>query len=355
MDSLEKRIQTFHFLGSYLNAMVKNNFQDFTWKAEGIVLKVDFQNDHKALLEYLSRSEKHNPWFTSLNVKQAITQWAQLLNKSVLKKWLSNYKFKRETKTIGVIMAGNIPMVGFHDYLSVLICGHKLQAKLSSADYYLIPLLNNILKQLNTELGQKTEFFNDSLGKIDALIATGSDNTSRYFKYYYNHVPSIIRKNKNGVAVLNGKETEQDLIHLCKDIFSYFGMGCRSVSKIFIPKDYDFSLLISAIGNFRYVIKHRKYFNNYLYQKTIYKLNNFHHIDTGILLLKENNAFASPLGVVFYEKYEDEKTLMRKLVFEREKIQCIAGKPYLSFGSSQSPALDDYADGVDTIGFLSKL
>ena len=349
---LEKRINAFSELGKFLKQ----------FKREGIVKKVGIkENDvfFDALKMLIKRAKESNPWFTEDNVLFAIESWAKLLNEKDLKKWIEKYDVSKiKPKIIAVIMAGNIPLVGFHDFLSVLISNHKIQAKLSSNDKFLLPLMAKYLETVEPEFKNKINFV-EKLQDYDAVIATGSDNTARYFDYYFGKYPHIIRKNRNGVAVLSNTDTKEDLEKLGEDIFRYFGLGCRSVSKLFVPKGYDFDNFFRAIYKFRDIINYKKYENNYTYNKAVFLMSNFKLLENGFLILKEDTSYASPIATLFYEYYEDIESLQQKLLQDKDKIQVIVSKlpvkKAIPFGQTQEPKLDDYADGVDTIRFLENL
>ncbi len=349
---LEKRINAFSELGKFLKQ----------FKREGTVKKVGIkENDvfFDALKMLIKRAKESNPWFTEDNVLFAIESWAKLLNEKDLKKWIDKYDVSKiKPKIIAVIMAGNIPLVGFHDFLSVLISNHKIQAKLSSNDKLLLPLLAKYLETVEPEFKNKINFV-EKLQDYDAVIATGSDNTARYFDYYFGKYPHIIRKNRNGVAVLSNTDTKEDLEKLGEDIFRYFGLGCRSVSKLFVPKGYDFDNFFRAIYKFRDIINYKKYENNYTYNKAVFLMSNFKLLENGFLILKEDTSYASPIATLFYEYYEDIESLQQKLLQDKDKIQVIVSKlpvkKTIPFGQTQEPKLDDYADGVDTIRFLENL
>ena len=256
-------------------------------------------------------------------------------------------------------MAGNIPLVGFHDFLCVLVSGHSVIVKLSSNDKILLPFLAEYLQFHFPFLKEKIHFTKEKLSDFDAVIATGSDNTARYFEYYFGNKPNIIRKNRNSVAILTGDETEEDLHNLGKDIFTYFGLGCRSVSKIFVPEGYDFQNFFKAIYDFHPIIEYTKYANNYDYNKAVYLMSLFKLQDNGFLLLKEDTSYSSPIASLFYEFYSDKNTLQKQLDKDKDKIQCIVNQKinpnFISFGQTQQPSLSDYADGVDTLQFLIEL
>ena len=253
-------------------------------------------------------------------------------------------------------MAGNIPLVGFHDLLCVLITGNKALVKLSSNDQKLIPLLIDFLIDIEPSLKDKVIFTKEKLDHYDAVIATGSNNTARYFEYYFGKKPNIIRKNRNSVAVLSGKESQEELTALGEDIFRYFGLGCRSVSKIYLPKEYNIDTFFKAMFPYNSIINHHKYANNYDYNKAVYLMSEFKILDNGFLILKEEESFGSPIASLFYEYYEDVSTLKEKLKDNKENLQCIVSSGFvedeISFGNTQKPMLNDYADGIDTIAFL---
>ena len=349
---LEKRINAFSELGNFLSQFK----QDEIVKKEGVLENDTFFDSFKMLIK---RAKESNPWFTEDNVLFAIENWAKLLNEKELKKWIKKYHVEKiKPKTIAVIMAGNIPLVGFHDFLSVLISNHRIQAKLSSNDKFLLPMLAKYLETIQPEFKQKIHFV-DKLDNYDAVIATGSDNTARYFDYYFGKYPHIIRKNRNGVAVLSGQETKEDLEKLGEDIFRYFGLGCRSVSKLFVPKNYDFDVFFRAIYKYRDIINYKKYENNYTYNKAVFLMSNFKLIENGFLILKEDVSYASPIATLFYEFYDDLDGLQQKLNLDQDKIQVIVSKlpikNAIDFGQTQIPKLTDYADGVDTVKFLETL
>jgi len=304
-------------------------------------------------------AESTNAWFTSENIKKSILSFAEMLNEADLAIWFKSVKFSTTPKKVGLILAGNIPMVGLHDVLSVLATGNIALIKLSSADDKLIKAVIAELIKVEPAFGDKIEYV-ERLKDFDAVIATGSNNSSRYFDYYFSKVPNIIRKNRNSVAVLDGSESFEDIQNLGNDIFDYFGLGCRNVSKIYIPKGYDIANFYEGIESFQPIINHFKYNNNYDYNKSIYLVNAAKHFDNGFLLLKEDEHLTSPLAVLFYEEYEQLQELEDKLKNQSENIQCVISKSPLSlntfgFGQSQHPKLWDYADNVNTVEFLNGL
>jgi hypothetical protein len=313
-----------------------------------------------AQLQQLADTEQHyNPWFTPQNVGQAIQAIGSSLNEAQLEQWLSAYTLSaHEPKKVGLILAGNIPLVGFHDVLCVLISGNIALIKASSQDARLIKYVLQLLIDIEPAFKDRYQFV-ERLEGFDAIIATGSNNTSRYFEYYFGKVPNIIRKNRNSVALLTGNESEEQLYNLGKDIFDYYGLGCRNVSKLWVSQGYDFVPFFEAIEPHNTISQHYKYHNNYDYNKAIYLVNRDKHFDNGFLLLKQDNRIASPLAVLFYEEYTDLTAAQRQLTELKDQIQCIVsqapiqtGNQVVDFGHSQQPALWDYADGIDTLQFL---
>jgi hypothetical protein len=304
-----------------------------------------------------------NPWFTHDNIIFSLEETIRLLIKESLEKWLTSYPeihSSRNPKRIGVIMAGNIPLVGFHDFMSVLISGHRFIGKLSSKDDALLPAVINLLLEIEPLFADSIFLTESKLEQIDAVIATGSNNSGRYFEYYFGKYPNIIRKNRNSVAVLTGSETDEELSGLADDIFLYFGLGCRNVSKLFIPENYDLDHIFKASLKYKDLIAHNKYANNYDYNRVIYLMNKIKFMENGFMILKEDEAIASPISVVHYERWKDIKQVTQKLEFEKDNIQCIVSgnnvlKNSVSFGQSQKPELIDYADNSDTIHFLMNL
>ena len=326
-------------------------------KAASVLQNDLFFDDFANLIEL---SQSHNGWFTPEQVKFSVQSWAKALTEDNLNQWLSNYDFSKiEPKKVGLILAGNIPLVGFHDFISVLISGHDVLVKTSSNDQHLLKFLAKYLIAIQPELNSKITFVEGKLEGFDAVIATGSNNTARYFEYYFKDKPSIIRKNRNSVAVLDGTETFEDLVGLGEDIFRYFGLGCRNVSKLFVPKDYNFDNFFKAMYEYRDVIKYEKYANNYDYNKAVFLMSNFQLLDNEFLTIKEDTSYASPISSVFYEFYENLEEITTRLNADAEQIQCIVSKNLIpnsvTFGQTQQPRLWDYADNVDTLAFLNSL
>lgn len=304
-----------------------------------------------------------NNWFTETYVQKAVLAWADELTPAKLQKWLGAYASMQtpEPKKVAIIMAGNIPLVGLHDLLAVLACGHEAVVKLSSDDKQLMKWAIEALQKIDIGLKSRIQIVDSRLPELfDAVIATGSNNTNRYFQYYFKNKPSLLRKARHSVAVLTGNETPEDMMRLGEDIFTYFGLGCRNVAKLYVPEGYDVSHFYEGIASFHEHINHHKYANNYTYHKAILLMNLTPHLDNNFLLLKEDNHIASPLGVMFYEHYKNESHLNDLLNAQKEAIQCIVAKQQITAGSvplgkAQEPALSDYADGIDTIQFLMNL
>lgn len=300
-------------------------------------------------------SSEENPWFTPRWVNTSLSSIASWLTLPALQNWISAYPLpmtNRSPRRIGVIMAGNIPLVGFHDMLSVLLCGHHLAAHLSSKDSKLPAALAAIISDLDPELGSMISFDESSLGRADAIIATGSDNSSRYFDYLYGSKPHIFRKNRNSVAIITNSTTREEITRLGEDVFSYYGLGCRNVARLWLPTGFDLSTLASCWKEYRTLMEHGPYSNNYRYQRALAHTDSRDLFDTGFLLLEEKDALNSPVALLYYTFYNDTGQVERYLETNSELIQAVAGGTYLPFGSLQYPALEDYADGVDTIQFL---
>ncbi|MCP4550750.1 MAG: acyl-CoA reductase [Bacteroidetes bacterium] len=340
-------------LGQFLN-----NFIIKEYKPIGSSL---LENDYLNLENIIEKSFLENPWFTLENTHQAIKVWASSLSQTNIETWLSAYDTNLTPelpKRIGVVIAGNVPLVGFHDFLCVLVSGNKYLGKLSSSDKYLLPTLAKILIKFEPGFDQLISFTENKLENFDAIIATGSNNSARYFECYFGKYPHIIRKNRNGVAVISGNE--KNLTDLGADIFNYFGLGCRNVSKIYVPEGYDFKPLLKSLDAYNELRNHHKYNNNYDYNKSILLINNTAHYDTGFLLIKEDAQISSPISVLNYEYYNNIEILNKQLSQEKEFLQCIVAESddilnRIKFGESQKPELWNYADGIDTMEFLLNL
>jgi hypothetical protein len=335
--TLNQRIEAFDQLGKHLASLEPDQKRDL------------FQ-----------RAADQNPWFTPDSLALAFQGIIFMLGKEKLIDWTGNYALEpSQIKKIGVVMAGNIPMVGFHDFLSVLMSGHQLVAKTSSQDNVLIPYLGRKLIEIEPKFESRISF-QERLNGCDAMIATGSDNTSRYFEYYFRNIPHIIRKNRSSCAIIMGEESPIDFKELGKDIFSYYGLGCRNIAKLYIPDGFDLSEVLRAWESYKDIVNHNKYANNYDYNKSIYLVTQVPFLDTGFVMLTESEALVSPISVVYYEVYLTLDDLRQKIAKQKEKIQCIVSakgwyKGSIPFGQTQHPEVWDYADQVDTLDFLSRV
>ncbi len=319
-------------------------------------------SDHEILADAMSRAFLNNPWFIPDFTNFSFKAWALALKEEKIRKWLSVYdlSYKNEMQTVGLIMAGNIPMVGLHDLLCVLASGNRALIKLSSSDEVLIPAVLKVLCTINPDYQHMLAFTDGPLKDFNAIIATGSNNSSRYFDYYFGKYPHIIRKNRNGAAVISGDEKANDLEKLADDIFLYFGLGCRNVSKIYIPAGYDLEQLFPHFSKYSFFADHHKYRNNYDYQKSILLINGIPHHDNGFLLIKQDHSLISPISVIYTESYNSMDMVSQRLESAHDQVQCVIScskeiENAIPPGTSQYPELWDYADGVDTMDFLVRL
>lgn len=307
--------------------------------------------------EAKARAHAANAWFipefTDLASNAIATQF---LSRPVLEAIATEYAvpdLPASPQTVGIVMAGNIPMVGFHDWLCVYLAGHNVRVKLSSRDTILLSFLIEKLNEWEPSGKGITEFA-ELLKGCDAYIATGSDNSARYFEYYFNKYPHIIRRNRTSVAILDGSETNAELDLLADDTHLYFGLGCRNVTKLYVPKDYNFEPMLESMRKYGYFFEHSKYKNNYDYQLALHLLNNQYYMTNGSVLLSENQALYSPISQLNYEFYE-EKTAVDELLENNQGVQCVVGHGHTAFGQAQCPEWKDYADGIDTMTFLVTL
>lgn len=310
----------------------------------------------------MKRTAFHNGWFTEDSQQEAIRELAvQMLNRDRLREWLSRYQLAESSpKKVGIVMAGNIPLVGFHDWLCVFVSGHQAQVKLSEKDPFLFPYLMKILERLDERTLAYTEV-TERLHGFEAVIATGSNNSARYFEAYFSKYPNIIRKNRNGLAVLTGDETLEELRALGKDIFRYYGLGCRNVAKLYVPEGYDFDPLLEALHEYREVVLNTKYKNNFDYNYALFVLNKIEFKANGCILLVEAPALQSRIACLHYEFYSSLEEVTKEIQARESEVQCTVAKsgalpiPAFSFGKAQEPALWDYPDGADTLAFLASL
>lgn len=324
----------------------------------------EISNKDSSLNRAINKAQNENYWFTKENSISAIKAIASMINEESIERCiLENYIYlnSKPTKNIGLILPGNIPAVGFQDIVHVFLSGNVAYVKKSSSDSVLIEFIVNEIIKININNSSKFLFIDSLPSNVDAIIATGSNNTSRYFDYYFNKTLSIIKKNRNSVAILNGKESIDELVHLADDIFKYFGLGCRNVSKIYVPEGYNFNTFIQAMKVYTYYSKHKAYNDNYLYLKSLYKLNSKMFLDADFFILQENDNLNSPLAQINFEYYNNVDDLKLNLNILKEHIQCIVSEDTLhfsdslKFGSTQIPKLNDFADGINTFKFLNKV
>lgn len=350
-----ERIEAFVTLGRFLE-----QFQTAENDQNNHALNEQFYDDFSNLIDH---AHLDNAWFTSSHVRKSIQGICSFLNTEKLHEWSALYEISNcsTNKRVAVVMAGNIPMVGFHDMLCVLISGHNFIGKLSTKDNRLLDFISRLLVEINSEFKNLISFKNERLNSkqdFDAIIATGSNNSARYFESYFSKYPHIIRRNKNSVAVINGNETKEELQKLGLDVFLYFGLGCRNVSKLYVPKDYDITKILDAWQDYEASVDHNKYANNHDYQRSLYLMNAIKHYDNGFLLMKEDHSISSPIAVLHYEHYQNLEQINTHLEENSESIQCIVsqvGANTIPFGDAQMPQLNDYADNVDTMAFLCQL
>lgn len=344
---LKQRLFAFVELGQFLSDHLNNR---------------GFESDHASLHQefdaLMQQIPYRNPWFTPVNLHKSIAGITAMLQEQALDAWLKQYNIPdviKEPCQIGVVMAGNIPMVGFHDLLCVLLSGHQLRAKLSTDDNLLLPFMAKVLDRFMPGFAERVSFESNTIKGAHAYIATGSDNSSRYFEHYFGAYPNIIRRNRTSIAVMDGTETADELEGLADDVFSYFGMGCRNVTQILIPKDYPISRLFDAFAKYNHLADHHKYINNYDYRKSVALLNKTAHYDNGFLLMFENDALFSPIAAINYVYYANTGYIKSLIESKLDKIQCVTGHGYIPFGKAQMPDVSDYADGIDTMQFLLSL
>lgn len=347
---LSDRIKAFEQLGELFALWGTST----PWPGHGCGLN---KPEYDAFEAVVIEAQARNAWFTDDNVRHMLRSLAEMLDHGALHAWLKHYQSDNATpvRTVGVITAGNIPLVGFHDLACVLLSGHRAELKPSSDDAGLLAAVLEVLRLLAPDLAAQATIVEGRLAGVDALIATGSDNTARYFEHYFGHLPRIVRKNRTSVAVLDGSETEEELQALGEDLFRYFGLGCRNVGKLHIPHDFDLDRLFKAIFKWGHLAKHNKWANNYDYHKAIWLMDRVPLLENGFVLLKEDAGLHSPLGSIYYERYTDRSHVTTSLAKFESKLQCVVGHGHLAFGHAQCPGLQDYADGVDTMRFLLEL
>ena len=353
MFPLSERISAFEKLGRFMGQLNE--------KSQDPELQKLNQFFHEGFQDVIQEAGLYNNWFTKDNVNYALRQWSASLTEEQLNQWVDRYPadhFENDaSKTVAVVMAGNIPLVGFHDFVSVLMSGHRLLAKPSSDDSKLLPFLAQVLVAIDRRFAERIKLADGQIKKFDAVIATGSNNSARYFDYYFGKYPHIIRKNRTSIGVVSGLENEEQLKRLGEDVFRYFGLGCRNVSKIYVPRGYDPDKLFGAFFDFQGVIENKKYSNNYDYHRAVLMMEKEQFLENGFMIIKPSEKLQAPVSVVYTEEYDKPGDLNQLIDRERQQIQCVVAEmpeidDAISFGSSQQPRLWDYADNVDTIRFL---
>ncbi len=332
----------FAALGTILAAIAKDQQRPLTCTT----------TEWESLLHLIQREQHHNGWFTPEVIKNALGEISAWLDQAQLEQWLAPYTFATQPQTVALILPGNLPLVGFHDFLCVLCSGNKVLVKLSSEDARLLPALAKMLVLFEPELKARISFAIGKLSDYSAVIATGSNNSMLHFKQYFSNHPHLLRGHRTSIAVLNGSETPEELTALGQDIFQYFGRGCRNVTQLWIPENFELNRFFEAILPFAEVINHKKYGNNYDYNKAVHLMNQVPILDNNFVLLKESKDLHSPLSVLHYQRYNDQNEVVTYLEENQQQIQCIVGHNYLPFGAAQCPTLTDYADGIDTMQFL---
>ncbi len=346
--TLEQRIQAFVQLSKVMESLSLNQ----GWPGFDCGLT---EEEYESAQEVIVSQVAYNGWFTEANTRRAIGEWSHNLTRSSLDAWLKNYPIQDQPikeEVIAIICAGNIPMVGFHDILCVLLSGHKVMIKLSSDDARLIPLFLYLIMKWEPGFKSSILWAEGKLQNFDRIIATGSDNTSRYFHAYFDKYPNIIRHSRTSIAILSGQETEEELNGLAHDIFDYFGLGCRNVCKVFLPERYDLNVLIKALLPFQEVIQHNKYANNYDYNKAVWLLNQEDLLENGFMIFKQDQGWVAPTASLFYEYYSELNQVTARIQAHEDHIQCVVGHGYTPFGQAQCPKLSDYPDGVDVMKFI---
>ena len=323
-----------------------------TWKDYAIGLTEEEYEDLNALIV---RQKQFNGWFTENNVREAFCALGEQLNEHVLTEWVKDYSFTSSPKKVAVIMAGNIPLVGFHDFLCVLMSGHSVICKLSSDDRTLLPALTKHLINFIPGIQERITFSHGKMEGFDAVIATGSNNSTRYFEQYFGKYPHIFRSNRTSLGIIYGDESQEELKMLGKDVFQYFGLGCRNISHLLIKQNADVNKVFEGLFPYSNVIDHHKYANNYDYNRAVFLLNKIPFLDNNFVLMRESEELFSPLSVIHYQRFAEESEVEQFLEQHQDQLQVVAGKGGIPFGQAQCPMLSDYADGIDTMRFLNSL
>ena len=341
IDICESFRELFELLG--------NEDYDFTTSKRFTSNEIDKVN------QVIKAQKNFNGWFTEESVKQALRGLSEMLNPIDLSNWLSLYSYNSNHKKVLLIMAGNLPLVGFHDLLCVWLSGNFAQIKLSSDDATLLPEILDLIAEIHPEIKNYYTIEKGKITQSEAIIATGGDNSNLYFEKYFGHLPSLFRKNRTSIAILEGDETKEELHNLGKDIFQFYGKGCRTVSYLLIPESYNLDVFFDGILHYHEIIHHKKYGNNYDYNRAINLLNRESFLDNNFVLLKESTNLFSPISIVHYSRYQDENQINAFIQNNLNQIQIVIGKNYIPFGEGQKPKLWDYADGVDTMSWLNQL
>ena len=342
MNTLTSHLLNFEKLGTFFRTLKKD------------------KKKYQQFLVSIRKTQPLNSWFTPAYVSYAFKIWGETLTKKNLERWVSAYTFhEKKPKKVGIVLPSNIPLVGLHDLFCILISGNIAYVKMSTKDSFLMLFVADLLFSIDSHYKKQLFFISSNFKSLDAIIATGNNNTARYFEYYFSKYPNIIRKNRSSVAILKGNETAAEIKKLCIDITCYFGLGCRNVSKLYLPKDYDLNIIFKALYNYRHFMEHSQYMSNYDYYKALYIMNNEKITANGFFILKKDENITPPIATLFYEEYSQLKQLEKKIKLKRENIQCVVSKNVfsksISFGETQKPKLWDYADGVDTLNFLLTL
>lgn len=343
----EEIISGFVQLGEIMLAASNEESYNSNWKIS--------EQAYERLIETVNRQFHLNGWFTKESVQFSLQSHSEMLQRTELEQFVSHYTFVTSPQKVAVIMAGNLPLVGFHDFLCVLLSGHTVVVKPSSEDQTLLPELISILEAIDSRFNDRIILSKGLVKEMDAVIATGSDNSLKYFEEYFGKKPHVFRRNRTSVAVLDGTETKNEIEQLGKDIFQYFGLGCRNVSHLLFPKDFDISRFFEGIFSYSEIINHHKYVNNYDYNRAVYLISQIPLLENGFILLKETNDLHSSLAMLNYHYYTDSNDVENYLAEHEENIQVVIGKQYTPFGVAQTPSINDFADNVDTMQFLSVL
>ena len=341
-------INAFVVLGTILKELGEN--QAYSTKSAALTA-----TEYEALNELIYREIHHNGWFTEASIRQAFREISAWLTTEQLSTWVEKYPSIQQEKNVAIIMAGNIPLVGFHDFLCVLLSGHKVICKLSSDDARMLPAIAKCLFHFEPELEGRIRFSDRKLEGYDAVIATGSNNSMLHFEQYFSHVPHLFRGHRTSVAVLTGNESKEELRALGEDCLTYFGRGCRNVTHLLFPKGFDLNRFFEAIVDLSDVVNNKKYGNNYDYNKAVHLMNLSVFLDNNFLLMKESNQLFSPLAMLHYQYYANQADVDQYLTQHKDQIQCVVGQQFIPFGQAQCPSLLDYADGVDTMEYLVSL